>query len=459
MKLHRLIRRAAILLCLCLVLPLCGCSMLNSSDLLTLPMISPEHQQLLKLINGVTGSTDWVTTNPAAGNNRLTTQFVDFYGDGIPEAVAFFKNTPEFRLRVTVYSKSGVSSYAELCSVEMNGEQIQRVEYADLDGDGSQEMLVGVRYDTAALYTLYAFSLRNGSAAELLNVTYNDFTLCDLLGDGRKEIFTIRDSEVEGAPIAELFHCEAGIMSSVGTAPVSPCVRTPLFLTSGRLNSDTPAIIAEGSFTDASTDAIRYLSDVFIWQEEEGFRNLSYAEIFGQSFETQRSVSLRFSDVNADGSMEFPIAVTMAQPASNPTAVPAGSAIRWYGYDPTGDVSAVADTWLSGDGTWMLTLPKSWRDCFYAQSRTKNDRRLVVFSADDENGAPVELLSICICSNADNIPACTADGYERLAEYGGIWYGVLLNPDAPPALGLKDRADVQARMIFLTAEKTYVKAR
>ena len=37
----------------------------------------------------------------------------------------------------------------------------------------------------------------------------------------------------------------------------------------------------------------------------------------------------------------------------------------------------------------MLTLPKTWRDCFYAQSRVKNDRRLVVFSADGADGEPV----------------------------------------------------------------------
>ena len=70
------------------ILGLSGCMALNSADLLTLPEISPDHRELLKLINTVTASSDWSTTNPVAGSNKLTTQFVDIYQDGIPEAVA-----------------------------------------------------------------------------------------------------------------------------------------------------------------------------------------------------------------------------------------------------------------------------------------------------------------------------------------------------------------------------------
>ena len=139
-------RIRSLLVLLAVILGLSGCMALNSADLLTLPEISPDHRELLKLINSATASSAWTTTNPVAGSNKLTTQFVDIYQDGIPEALAFFRNPADFKLRLTIYTKTGKSTYGELCTIEMAGEQFHRIDFVDVNGDGNREFIVGIRH-------------------------------------------------------------------------------------------------------------------------------------------------------------------------------------------------------------------------------------------------------------------------------------------------------------------------
>ena len=445
------------LLSVCIAAGLSGCMMMNSSDLLTLPEISPEHQQLLRLINSVTASANWVTTNPVAGSNRLTMQFVDFYSDGIPEAVAFFRNQKDFSLRAVLYTKTGSSSYTELCSVEMTGEQFHRVDYADLDGDGNTELLIGARHDTAAIYGLHVYSIRNGEAVNLLTTTYSDLAIYDLDGDGLDEILTVSTGETGGNAYAELFAYKNSEMTSLGTAPVSAEVRAPSAMRTGYLNADTPAVIAEGSFTDL-TGTVKYLSDVFVYRAEEGLINLSYAELFGQSFETQRTVPLAFSDVDFDGFLEFPISVASPQPATVNTVT--GQYVRWYGYAADGNVETKADTYHSADGAWYFLLPPEWRDKAYVRTFTTSDYSGAVFMC-EQNGLQCELMTIFIFSSELDMRRCDVDGLVPLAKYGNVWYAVLLdNEDGalPPEMYLTDPAEIKERFVLISPSGEYRRA-
>ena len=446
------------LLAACVAAGLSGCMMMNSSDLLTLPEISPEHRQLLQLINSVTASASWATANPVAGSNRLTTQFVDLYGDGIPEAAAFFRNQKDFKLRAVLYTKTGSASFSELCSVEMNGEQFHRVDYADLDGDGSMELLVGVRYDTAAIYGLHVYSIQNGEAAELLDTTYTDFAVFDLDGDGMIEVLTVNSDESGVNAYAELFAYDGAGMTSLGAAPVSAEVRAPSAMRTGMLNAEMPAVIAEGSFTDSS-GATKYLSDVFVYRPEQGLVNLSYAELFKQSFETQRTVPLAFSDVDFDGFLEFPISVS--PPPAAVASAASGQYVRWYGYTPDGNVEAKADTYHAADGAGFFLLPPSWRDRVYVRAAVASDYRAAVFAC-ERNGMQYELMTLYMFGSELDMRRCDIDGLVSVAQYGGVWYAALLSDadgrSLPVEMYLSGADEIRQRLVFITSGGDYRRA-
>ena len=70
-------RWISLLLLFCITLSLSGCMMLNSSDLLTLPEISPEHRQLLKLVNAETASAAWATALYKQRTDRKSTDWTE----------------------------------------------------------------------------------------------------------------------------------------------------------------------------------------------------------------------------------------------------------------------------------------------------------------------------------------------------------------------------------------------
>lgn len=434
----------------CLAFGLSGCITLDSSDLLTLPEISPGHKQLLKLINAETASDGWTTANPIAGENRLTMQFVDFFGDGIPEAVAFFRNSKSFQLRMALYAKTGASSYTELCSFDLTGDQFQRIDYADLNGDGCMELLVSILLDTAAVYELHVFTLQNSSAIELLTTTYTDLAVFDLDGDGGCDILTTNGAE----STAELFSATGQTIISRGTAPLSAEVRSPSSIRTGMLNESMPAVIAEGSFTDA-TGAVKYLSDVFVCEPNGSLVNLSYAEIFHQSFETQRTVSYPFSDSDFDGYLEFPIAIPQTD------ALSAGQYVRWYGYRADGSILAKSDTYHFSDGSWYFLLPDAWRDVVQIREISTNGCTGVLFSY-EVGGLPQELLTLYLCSSEDALRSIDVDGIATTFEYHDILYAIRLprklSGVVPSELYLSNADSAMERIVFQSASGDGIRA-
>lgn len=443
-------RWISLLLLFCITLSLSGCMMLNSSDLLTLPEISPEHRQLLKLVNAETASAAWATTNPVSGDNRLTMQFVDFYGDGIPEAVAFFRNQKEFRLRTALYTKTGAASYTSLCTFDLPGDQFHRIDYADLDGDGSVEMLVSVRLDTAAVYALYVYAIRNGSALELLQATYTDLAVFDLDGDGACDILLVNGDETS----AELFSCENQTMVSRGKAPLSEGTRVLSNIRTGFLNETMPAAVADAAFTDA-TGAVKYLSDVFVCEPGGELKNLSYAEVFHQSFETQRTVPYAFSDADFDGYLEFPIAIPSV------SGVTGGQYIRWYGYQPDGSVAAKSDTFHHSSGAWYFLLPASWRDTAGIRELSTATYNVVVFSY-TAGGMVYELLTLYLFPSEEAMQEAKLEGIAATVTYNGSVYAIRLpkkpSGNVPADLYLSGVDEAKERLVFLTAAGGYARA-
>ena len=445
------------LLTACAVFGLTGCMAINSADLLTLPEISPEHRELLKLINNVTDSSAWSTTNPVAGDNKLTTQFVDLYQDGIPEALAFFKNPADFTLRLSVYTKTGKSTYSELCTIEMAGEQFHRIDCVDVNGDGNRELVVGIRYATSAMYGLNIYAVKNGEGILLADTTYTDLALCDLTGDSVADIVTVNTDESGNNAYAELFtRTETGV-ASAGRAPISAAVRTPAAMICGDLNESMCAAIVEGKFTD-STGAMRYLSDVLVCRDGV-FTNLSYAEIYHQSFETQRSVALTFADVDFNGYLEFPISFSMPHPAN--VSVAGGVCVRWFGYTPAGEVKAVTDTYHASDNSWFFTLPHTWNDRVYVKSVTGDGYRAGEFVI-DVDGTAQTLLTIYMFSTESARLKCDVPNLIFLPEYNDIYYAATVTAAEDLPAEAKDLAaaaeEVAERLVFVSTGGAYRRA-
>lgn len=92
---------------------------------------------------------------------------IDLDGDGSEEAVAFFRRASDKKpMKIYIFKADG-DSYERYAVIEGASSQIYSVNYADLDGDGLKEILVGYK-SSSDVQGLAIYPLSPGTPESLL---------------------------------------------------------------------------------------------------------------------------------------------------------------------------------------------------------------------------------------------------------------------------------------------------
>lgn len=421
-------KKNVLLLTAILLFSLLGCSVFDSMSMLSLPELSPEHAALAKYINAMTSDASWSVASPESGENRTAMQFVDFYGDGISEAVVFYKNAASLLLRICVYTKSGKASYAEMCRIDAPGDAFVFAEYVDLNGDGSLEMVAGMRYGSTSMYALKVYSLANNTPTLIADTTSSNYVIMDMDGDGVDDLLTAGVGESgEGMSVYMYRRSGTGALAPVGSAPLSYPPGTPAAVLSGRFNANMRAVVFESVIT---VDGTPYtVSDCVTYTSRGGLNSLSYSEMYGYSYFTLRNAKIAVSDVNLDGYLELPLPADNNPPQTD-------AFINWYYYDSFGDLSLSCTTYTNFSGeNWYLICPGAWRGTVYSVSRPLADGLRVIEFITDYNAETFTLLKIYVLSEDYPASGNLQSSWFSITEAGGYrFFGELgRNLDALPA--------------------------
>ena len=413
-------------ICLCFS----GCAVLNSTDLLMLPQISPEQAGLLRLVNEVTANSVWSVTAPVKGDELSSMQFVDIYGDGVEEAVCFFKNPEEMLLRVTVYSTTGPQGYSELCSFETNGYGIDSAKYADLDGDGALELILFVRYESSYIYGAEVYKVSSHSARKVSLGYCAAYTLSDLTLDGRPDVILARRGENGGEAAtasaegsgdrADLFSWKDGVATKLGSAEIIVGDSGTAEITCGMLNPTMSGCVIDVAVT--KNDETRWMSNILTW--DNGLINLSYS-VVSSPLNTSRDIKLLCRDVNFDGNIELPLCISM--PSSADSSAPKENYTVWYGFKDGESLVQRSVTYCAAGGNWYYVMPENWYQRVYVKLGGTDGVATYMFTA-DKNGRPNTLLTIYRVG-AGYSPTLPENSFF-LAEAGGYTYFALIGvPD------------------------------
>ena len=414
-----------VLLSLCLVF-LCfsGCAVSNSTDLLMLPQISPEQSGLLELVNAVTANSLWSVTAPSRGDELSSMQFVDFFGDGVEEAVCFFRNSEEMTLRVSVYTNTGPRGYSEFCSVETTGYEVDSVSYADLDGDGDLELILFVGYESSYIYGAEVYKINDRSAQKVSLGFCSAYAVWDMTMDGNRDIILARHSEHnlqndsdKPSDSAELFSWVNGNATRMGTAAIMAGTPGTAVVTCGMLNPTMSGCIFD--FAAVKDGVTRWFSNVLTWDGE--FINLTEIN-FGSPVNTGRNTKLICRDVDFDGSIELPLCISMPAPSDPSSAVASEMYTVWYGFKTDWSLVQKSVTYCFPGGNWYYIMPESGYRTVYVKTGSMDGLTTFAFTA-EKNGRPNTLLTIYRVS-----PGYTGGMNENcffLAEAGGYKYYAL----------------------------------
>ena len=369
-------RTAAALLCLAAAALLSGCMFSASfGELYEVPQLPNEYTALRGQIESIL-SDGAEYAPPASGTNIQSVQLVDLDGDGVEEALAFFRSSSEEKpLKIYIF-QAHEDSYEQAALIEGSGTSIHSVSYLDMDGDGIQEIIIGWRVN-AEYQAVSVYSIRNFEPQLLMEGLYTQYEVLDFDGDGAREIVLLR-SDMDGDPIAEYYDWGEDLLQAHSFARLSMTMAELERVDVGTLRGGETALFVTGvsEDTEAITDILTYHQDVIT--------NIVRSDVTGVSSEIFRYIDdLQPQDIDGDGVTEVPMPVRLP---SSGLGEDTCWQIIWRNYNARGQGEVALSTYHNISEGWYLVLPEAWDEQIAVRQVSGPDERGVVFSAVSSDG-------------------------------------------------------------------------
>ena len=288
--------RALALAALCLLLG--GCATNVSTDkLYALPSLPAEYASLEAEINALL-SDGAEHAAPISGSNLQSVQMVDLDGDGVEEAVAFFRKATDERPVKIYFFRSNGDSYEQMALIEGTASSIYSITYYDLDGDGRREILVGFKSGTE-LQVLAVYTLRGSEPLNLLTTAYLRYAVSDLDGDGRQELTVLYSGE-ENRCMADCYTWDDRELSCISTLELSFSASELSRVAAGALSDGQQALYVTG-VADNSVAAYDILT-----VKNGVLRNVTQNTASSAADGGFRFLSLYPTDIDGSGVIEIP---------------------------------------------------------------------------------------------------------------------------------------------------------
>lgn len=373
-----------------LLVALSGCGQILSIDeLYSLPQPQPEFLQLQELIyKQIEAGSEYAA--PTVGSRRQTIQLRDLNGDGVPEALAFLRDQ---KLNPTICIYQNIEGeYSLVSTIKGEGASIGRIEYADLNGDGFEEIIVSWAMSTN-LMVANAYSLKDWSSSLWFTENCTDFAVGNIDDDGRPEVVLLSFDE-EGGAVKAFSADDEGEISKTSASVSTSLEKADRFRISA-INGSTgeiPAVFVEGHYTESHEESSRtvYLSDIFVIKDSK-LVNITLDPATRNS-SAKRDYEVYAFNIDNDASLEIPF----TEKAYEQTNVSAQYYIfDWFDYDESGQKSYAMSTYHSYIDGWYFDLPGEWREGFAVRRGSEQSgMRSMVLSQVDAGGAITDLLTI-----------------------------------------------------------------
>lgn len=340
------------ILCLLLaVMLLTGCSMRTLDELYCVPKRSEEQSNLqIAIDHNMDGR---VYSAPLNGENLQTVQMADLDGDGVEEYLLFAKGTTEKPLQILIFRLQN-DQYILSDTIYSAGSAFDLVEYGRIDDKPGYELIVGRQVSDQLTRTVTVYRFTAGKADQLMNANYTKFLAYDMNADGRSELMVLHPGESDEANgLAELYTYQNGEMLRSNQVNMSETTDRLKRIVAGKLHGGDPAVYVASAYGE---NAI--ITDVFTLVEGQ-FTNVSFSSESGTSVQTLRNYYVYADDIDEDGVVELPNLITMYSPGDINIAE-RHYLIRWYAMTAAGVEVDKGYTYHNFQGGWYLDLESQW---------------------------------------------------------------------------------------------------
>ncbi|MDO4742635.1 MAG: hypothetical protein Q4B04_01190 [bacterium] len=365
--------------CLAMCLLFCGCSRfsLSISDMMAPPKMTGQYYEIQTLLEEHTGA-EVIPVYPGEGDYRSAYIIDDFDRDGSEEAVVFYgtptdDNSLVMHVALTCMKKG---KWTVKGDVQVKASEIERVLVENVDDNKAQEVLIYWNTFNSSDKLLTVFGMKDGGLVQRMQETCTYFALCDLVGEGKNNIFTVCLNTVDKSSTASLFSLTNEKTEVIGTCMLDGNIQRYLEPKISKLANGKPAV-----YLDAVKTASSMITEI-IYYDQNTLKAPSYDILSGENNITLRQSLTEATDFNNDGIYEIPhlerIPVSKQYSNSQEFFV-----TEWRVFDTSGFKTAATAIMNYTDG-YYLTVPSDWVGRFTIVKRSDSNQR-IFYNWDQEN--------------------------------------------------------------------------
>ena len=289
-----------------LCLALCGCDMFatNTAELLSPPELSGDIAPIAAAI-AKSADGEYALKYPSNGNFRSAVVQNDIDGDGRLEAFAFYSikekenGTDTVNMYISVISYSG-GEWVFADKQQMVAGGVERIDFCDLDGDGTSEILVGWEIYGTSEMQLAVYSFKDSKLTQRTLQKYSRFICCDLNDDGLSEILIIKLSPAEQINTAGVYQLTEGGVTELYSCELDKTVQSVGDPIASHLSSGRPAVYID------EIKGVGAVTEVLFIEKNQLVNPLMNGES-RETLATLRSAEIGAKDINGDGIIEIPV--------------------------------------------------------------------------------------------------------------------------------------------------------
>ena len=353
---------------------LCGCNIadLSFEESLRPPRTMGDEAEIEKLISKTAGS-NYTLKYPKSGSYRSAIIMNDLNGDGVDEAIAFFKGKDETAgvHMLLMYDQDGEWKTSGDYVTETT--DVDCVDFADIDENNGLEIIVGYTTYTPNVNFLACYTYSNGVTDTIqAGQNYSSFYCGNLDNNGKSEIITLSLFNAENQAKASMlsYSKEKKQIFVKASAPMDPNVVKIKSIGMSDFDGSVKGVVVDGSF--ASEELVTQV--IYYNQTLAVLRNPLYKE--KQKNPTTRTVSVLSTDFDGDSKLEIPMAEKLPFHGED-MALTVADKISWCSFNPANETltvkSVVAENRKCG---FSVKQPSKWVDRSYTAINDENSMKL-----------------------------------------------------------------------------------
>lgn len=417
---------------------LSGCSVANldSKDLMRPPRPTGEKAQIQHVIEQNAGGLKYTFKYPQSGEYRSAVILNDINGDGTEEAFGFYRTKGENpQTHFVIIDEVGTGEDKQW---ELVGEfttalpEVTEVDFADINGDGVMEVIVGWNANSTVTNVLSVYSYVNGECRQISSdEIYYEFALGDFTQSGFDSILLMNLNTAERGSEASLYcyNDKEKKITMISNVSMDSEVARFYNISVGKVNEKG----VYAAFADGIT-GIRYNTQIIyfdVLQFQLKCHIVSGGLISEYETTNMKASSVVSQDINSDGIIEIPICTKMPSDSASQGLEYAGL-ISWCDFNTENEtVNIIRNVVINNKGGFYYIMPDEWYGRVTAIVSDDTETLTFIEYRDGEIGN--SFLALRKYSASEWIDSGDMDGYSLILKNETYAYGYKVLNESPYA--------------------------